>query len=154
MKSLAALFLILTMPVSAWAASTTACPYKSDDLAKVFGVKFDAGVEEPGPGSPGCKYKTVGGSLKAGTDFSLWVFQLEPGPNQDMILRLTLGPGGKPALVKGDPDGAQEKRGDGILDVFYKRQGWAVLLRTSGSLNDAAAYARRRAQLLKLPRLH
>jgi hypothetical protein len=118
-------------------------------------VKFDAGIEEPGAGGPGCTYKTVGGSLKAGTDFSLSVFQFYPGSNQDMLLKLTLGPGTKPVPVKDDPDGAQEKRGNGILDVFYKRHGWAVLLRTSGSLDDdTAAYARRRAQLLKLPRLH
>jgi hypothetical protein len=156
-KTLSAMFLMLSMPVSAWAVSTTVCPYKSDDLAKIFGVKFDAGIEEPGAGGVGCKYKTVGGSLKAGTDFSLWVFQFYPGSDQDMILEFTLGPGTKPAPVKDDPDGAQEKRGNGILDVFYKRHGWAVLLRTSLPLvddDDTAAYARRRAQLLKLPRLH
>lgn len=154
MRSIAALWLAGVLPFAAQ-AQTKACPFKPDELASVFGAKFDAGTEEPGPAGSGCKYRTLAGSLKSGTDVSIWVFQFEPGPNQDMLLKLTLGPGAKPTPVKGDPDGAQEKHGDGIVDVFYKRQGWAVLLRSGGSLgNEAAAMARRAALLEKLPRLH
>jgi hypothetical protein len=155
MKKILALPLLLLLPLAALAEAPKACPYKADDLVKAFGVKFDLGTEEQAAGGPGCKYKTMGGSLKAGTDFSVWVFQMEPGPSQDMILKLTLGPGARPVPVKGDADGAQESIGDGLVDVFYKRQGWAVVLRSAGSLgNGTAGQTKRIAQLLKLPRLH
>lgn len=136
-------------------AAPAACPYKPEDLAKVIGVGFAAGQEEPGIGGTGCKYKTQGGSMKAGTDFSLWVLVLAPGPNQDMMRTMTAGgPKVRFDAIAGDPDGAARVRGaadDGLLDISYKRGGYVVFLRALGQgKENHEALA---TKLLKLPRL-
>lgn len=132
-----------------------ACPYKPDVLAKHFGVGFDAGKEEPGLGGTGCRYTTQGGSMAKGTDYSLWVFLVKPGPSQEMMRTMIAGgPKVRFEPIAGDPDGAARARGgpnEDLVDVSYKRGGYVVFLRTSGQGRDNAdAMA---ARLLKLPRL-
>lgn len=159
-KKTLAVLLLLSLPIAAEADAVRACPFKPDDLTKVFGVKFDAGTEEPGMGGTGCKYKTQGGSMKNNTDFSLWVLMLPPGPDQEMIRKFTAGPGAKFVPVKGDPHGAERiVHDDGMPDVTYRNKGHVVILRglVIDHEPDAKARAARaeqfNARLLKLPRL-
>lgn len=131
-----------------------ACPFKSADLAKHFGVGFEAGKEEPGMGGTSCMYVTQGGSIAKGTDFRFWVFVLAPGGSQDMMRTMIAGgPNAKFEAIAGDPDGAARVRGSdaGLVDIAYKRGGFVVFLRASGQgRENADAMAGR---LLKLPRL-
>jgi hypothetical protein len=149
----------------AWSAQAApaACPFKPEDLTKVLGTGFAAGQEEPGMGGTSCKYKTTGGSTKNGTDYSVWVLVIKPGPDQDMIRTMTAGgPKARFEPIAGDPDGAARVRGaanDSLIDVVYKRSGHVVFLRALGLGYEPDAKARTArddamaAKLLKLPRL-
>lgn len=147
--------LLLACIGSAAVAAPAACPFKPDDLAKHFGVGFEAGKEEPGIGGTSCVYRTRGGSMAKGTEFNLWVLVIQPGSSQAMIRTMTAGgPNARFEPIAGDPDGAARVRGaanDGLLDITYTRAGHVVFLRMSGQgkeHSDAMA-----GRLLKLPRL-
>lgn len=153
-RALPVLLLLAGLAPAAQAAPA-ACPYKPEDLAKVFGVGFEAGKEEPGIGGTSCMYRTRGGSIAKGTEFTLWVLVIRPGSNQAMIRTMTAGgPTARFDPISGDPDGAARVRGaanDGLVDISYRRADHVVFLRASGqgSENSEAMAAR----LLKLPRL-
>ncbi len=144
-------------------ASPSACPFKPELLASVLGARFAAGVEEPGIGGTSCKYNTQGGSNQAGTDYSLWVLVVRPGPDQDMIRTMTAGgPKARFEPIAGDPDRAARVRGaanDSLIDVVYSRSGHVIFLRALGLGHEPDAKARAArddamaAKLLKLPRL-
>lgn len=143
-------------------AAPPACPFKPEQLGKVFGPKFDAGKEEPGIGGTSCQYRALG-TAKEHTDYRVWVLILPPGANQDMMRQMTAGgPKARFDPIAGDPDGASRVRGgaggDGLVDVSYQRGGHVVFLRASLDHEpDAKAREARAAgfaaKLLQLPRL-
>lgn len=147
---------VLLVGLNAVAQTTpSACPFKPDDLAKHFGVGFAAGVEEPGIGGTACAYRTQGGSMAKGTEFTMWVLIIRPGGDQDMIRTMAAGgPRARFEPIAGDPDGAARvfsPATDSLADISYKRAGHVVFVRASGQGRDNKDAMVGR--LLKLPRL-
>jgi hypothetical protein len=118
----------LTSPAS---AAPPACFLTPEELGKALGRKFDAGVEETGIGTA-CVYRTARNER---SDGAVWLLTIPPGPDQDMVRRMTAG-GLKATFepVAGDPDGAARVRGgadDALADITYRRGGYVVFVRAS-----------------------
>lgn len=143
-------------------AAPPACAIKSDDLAKVFGVAFEAGAAEPSIGT-GCRYRTKGGSAKNNTDFSVVLGIVKPSGPAPAFRKLMGGPGNQYLDIAGDPDRAVwVKHGAGVPsfpNISYERAGLLIELHITGIGHDADANARAarvesmNQRLLKLPRV-
>lgn len=118
---------------SAASAAPPACFLTPEELGKALGRKFDAGVEDPGIGGTACAYRTARNERSHGT---VWLLTISPGPDQDMVRRMTAGGLLKATFepVAGDPDGAARVRGgadDALADITYRRGGYVVFVRAS-----------------------
>ncbi|MCC6244559.1 MAG: hypothetical protein IT353_17075 [Gemmatimonadaceae bacterium] len=144
------------------AQTPPACPFSTDALQSVFGIAFEAGKPQPGIGT-GCTYKTVGGTLKNGTDFTVGVYVNASFPEPQRKLMLAAGTKHTLESVAEDPDRAVVVRHQGDVPAFpqvaYVRRGFDVRLQVVGSGFEADERARRakidgfNRKLLKLPRI-
>jgi hypothetical protein len=147
---------------AAAAHAQPACPFSPDALKGAFGIAFAAGTPEPGIGT-GCVYRTTGGSMKNGTDFSVGVFVNASMPEQTRQMMLMGGRKHELVPVAGDADKAVVVRHRGDVPAFpqvaYVRGGRDVMLQVTGLGFEPDEKARTRriddvnAKLLKLPRL-
>ncbi|MFO1250445.1 MAG: hypothetical protein U1E77_04720 [Inhella sp.] len=144
-------------------AAPPACALKPADLSRVLGVSFSEGKPEDAGGmGTGCTYKASGGSMKAGTEVSLFLHITSAGGPPDMMRKM-MNPGKtRFQSVAGDPDRAvivqHAPDVPTFPDVSYDRGGYLIGLRLSGTFyKDLAqrqsAKAEWDAKLLKLPRL-
>lgn len=143
-------------------AAPPACALKPADLARVLGVQFSEGKPEDSGLGTGCKYNAANGSMKAGTDVSVFLHITAAGGPPEMMRKM-MNPGKTQfAPVAADPDQAViVKHAPDVPtfpDVSYVRGGYLVGLRVMGTFykdlaQRGAAKAEWDAKLLKLPRL-
>lgn len=144
-------------------AAPAACALQAADLARVLGVQFAQGKPEDGGGlGTGCKYNATNGSMKAGTDVSVFL-QITAAGGPPEMMRKMMSPGktqfvpvtsdaDQAVIVKHAPDVPT------FPDISYVRGGYLVGVRVMGTFykddaQRAAAKAEWDAKLLKLPRV-
>lgn len=146
----------------ALAQTPPACPFSPDTLKAAFGIGFEAGKPQPSMGT-GCAYKTLGGSAKSQTDFSVSIFINPSFPEPQRRMFLAAGAKHELEPVPGDADKALivRHRGDvpPFAQVAYVRGGHDVMLHLTGAGGVDDPKARRamidsfNQKLLKLPRV-